>query len=406
MGAVDAAPAGSASALRVFLLLLKSNIGTGALFLPSAFQDGGFAFSIVLLIVLAYLSTVGMVLLAKTNLIVPGSFEEMGKKIYGRAMHGLILGSVALSQIGFASAYTLFVASNTIEFVRRVTDGAVILQTWHLILIQLCLYIPFAMVRQIKNFAAFSLMGNVFVLFGLGVIVYTSIAQIATHGVGPDIMMFNSKHFALFIGTAVYTYEGVGLVVPVAQSMKNPQRFPLVLSLALVVTTMVYLVVASCGYLAFGSNIKTIALFNLPEGPFSSSIYILYIIAIVLSWPLILFPATVIVQGAILPPVDPDSKQQVRGANWSPTKRYWAENGVRTCLVLFVAGIAWVAGDKLNLLVSLIGGFGCVPLSFIYPALLHMKTFPEQGVFGRFMDWFLVVVGTVSTVYVTVMTFV
>ncbi|KAJ3359338.1 neutral amino acid transporter [Allomyces javanicus] len=404
----DVAP-GSASALRVFILLLKSNIGTGALFLPGAFGEGGYAFSFVLLIVLAFLSTVGMVLLAQTNQLVPGSFEEMGKKLYGRWLHLLILGSVALAQSGFCSAYTVFIAQNTVEFVRRVSHDTILLKTWHIILIEMAFFIPCSWVRRVENFSAFSLMGNAFVLFGLGVICVSGISHMIDVGhVAEGIVQFNPDKFALYIGTAVYTYEGIGLVIPVSQSMKNPQRFPLVLSLALAVTTAVYLFVASCGYLAWGPDVKPIVLFNLPEGGFTSAIYILYIVAILLSWPLILFPATVIVERLLVPPPPLELEKgakPVRGADWSPRKRYWVQNAVRMCLVLVIGGIAYAAGEALNKLVSIIGSFGCVPLSFVYPGLLHMRSHPEQGLMGRFTDWFLVVVGTVACLYVTVMTF-
>ncbi|KNE62453.1 hypothetical protein AMAG_07669 [Allomyces macrogynus ATCC 38327] len=414
---------GTASAKRAFLLLIKSFIGTGVLFLPSAFKDGGLTFSIVLLIVLAYFAVYGMLLLVKTNQTIPGSFEEMGGKLYGKVMEYVVLTSVALSQVGFCSAYVLFVANNMVEFLHRVSGGTIQVAQLTIVFVQIGLYMFMAQIRRIEGFAAFSLVGTAFVAFGLIVIAYYSIDNIVSMGgVAKDVVQFNPDRFSLFIGTAVYTFEGIGLVIPISHSMRNRAQFPMVLSLAMTVTVAVYLFMGAIGYLSFGAHVQTIVLFNLPSSNLTSTIYVLYICAIVLSWPLVLFPATVIVENAVLARVrgqvatdrktgeadatnpEMDEKKPIAAA-WSERKIWWAQNVVRAALVLVVGMIAYAAGNALDKLVAIIGGFGCMPLSYVYPAMYHLKVHPEQGFVGRFLDWFLIVVGIASTAYVTWQTF-
>lgn len=60
--------------LNAALLLLKGFVGTGVLFLPKAFSNGGMAFSTLVLLFVAALSYYCFVLLVKTRLKVPGSF--------------------------------------------------------------------------------------------------------------------------------------------------------------------------------------------------------------------------------------------------------------------------------------------------------------------------------------------
>ena len=65
------------------LLLLKSFVGTGVLFLPRAFLNGGMVFSTVVLLGVALLSYHCFILLVHTRLKVDGSFGDIGGLLYG-----------------------------------------------------------------------------------------------------------------------------------------------------------------------------------------------------------------------------------------------------------------------------------------------------------------------------------
>ncbi|KAI9189529.1 hypothetical protein H9P43_000962 [Blastocladiella emersonii ATCC 22665] len=387
-----AMPQGTANARKVFLLLIKSFIGTGVLFLPSAFRDGGLAFSFIFLILIAYLSAKGMLLLAKVNTRVPGSFGDIASTLYGPFMRYLVLGSIALSQTGFCTAYMVFIAQNTTSLLAQVTGGAWSLSIPAIIAIQVVLYIPLALVRKLKNFAVLSLIGDAFILLGLGVVAATALQTIADRGgVAPGIKQFNSESFALYIGTSVYTFEGVGLVIPIAQSMKRPSQFGWVLSFTMVLTTAVYLFIASVGYLAWGDDVQTIVLLNLPATSWSSAIFVLYILAIVFTWPLVLFPVMRIIEQAVLPHADGKAS----------TLHKWQKNALRTALVVCIGVFAVVGSAALNKLVALIGSFACIPLSFLYPSMFHLRAFPDQGRIGRAADIGMFVFGMVAMIYVT-----
>ena len=51
------------------------------------------------------------------------------------------------------------------------------------------------------------------------------VSTIVTKGVA-DIKLFNPKDFALLIGTAVFSFEGIGLVIPITDAMAEPEKFP------------------------------------------------------------------------------------------------------------------------------------------------------------------------------------
>ncbi|KNE70312.1 hypothetical protein AMAG_14459 [Allomyces macrogynus ATCC 38327] len=386
---------GTASARKVFLLLIKAFIGTGVLFLPSAFRDGGLTFSFLFLIFISYLSTLGMLLLVKVNTRIPGSFGDIASVLYGSTMRYLVLTSIGLAQAGFCAAYIIFIAQNAQSLIAQVSGGVYQVSMTTLIAVQTVLYIPLALVRRIKNFAILSLAGDVCIVFGLGAVCYVAIRKMIADGhVATDIVQFNPDSFALYIGTACYTFEGVGLILPVAQSMKRPEKFPMVLSLTMVITTCCYLFVATTCYLAWGGQVQTIVLLNMPANDFSSLVFALYIFAIFATWPLVLFPVARILEQGLLPHAD--------GKRSAVHK--WQKNVLRTALVLAVAFGAMVGADALNRLVALIGSFACIPLSFIYPGLFSLRVFPHAPWYTKARDAFMVAFGCVAMVYVTYQT--
>src|SRR5205823_4025244 len=106
----DRGATGNNSSFNAALLLLKSFVGTGVLFLPRAYLNGGMLFSNIVLLGVASLSYYCFILLVNTRLKVDGSFGDIGGALYGKHMRTLILSSIVLSQIGFVSAYIVFTA--------------------------------------------------------------------------------------------------------------------------------------------------------------------------------------------------------------------------------------------------------------------------------------------------------
>jgi proton-coupled amino acid transporter len=88
------------SAKKAFFMLLKAFVGTGVLFLPQAFKNGGAGFSLILMVVLGYLTLHCMALLVETSRSMGGlSFGDLGERLFSKKMKQLVLGSIAISQV-------------------------------------------------------------------------------------------------------------------------------------------------------------------------------------------------------------------------------------------------------------------------------------------------------------------
>ena len=84
---------------KAFFMLMKAFVGTGVLFLPKAFSQGGMGFSIILLFIIGWLTLHCMLLLVDTSRELGGSFGDIGEKLYGPKAKALVLWSIAVSQV-------------------------------------------------------------------------------------------------------------------------------------------------------------------------------------------------------------------------------------------------------------------------------------------------------------------
>ncbi|KAL3472209.1 transmembrane amino acid transporter protein-domain-containing protein [Aspergillus californicus] len=375
------------------LLLLKSFVGTGVLFLPRAFLNGGMLFSSLVLLAVSLLSFYCFILLVNTRLKIDGSFGDMGGVLYGKHMRRIILGSIVLSQLGFVAAYIVFTAENLQAFVLAVSNCKSFIDIKWMVLMQLVIFLPLSLIRDISKLGFTALIADLFILLGLVYLFYYDFLTIATQGGPADIVSFNPSTWTLFIGTAIFTYEGVGLIIPIQESMKRPQQFTGVLAGVMILITIIFLSAGAISYAAYGSATRTVVILNLPQDDkFVNAVQFLYSLAILLSTPLQLFPAIRIMENELF----------TRSGKYNPLIK-WKKNGFRFFLVMICAFVAWGGAEDLDKFVSLVGSFACVPLIYVYPPLLHLKAC-AQSHRQKFADIALSCLGVVSCVYTTSLT--
>ncbi|KAI1332036.1 transmembrane amino acid transporter protein-domain-containing protein [Xylariaceae sp. FL0255] len=374
------------------LLLLKSFVGTGVLFLPRAYLNGGMVFSNLVLVALACLSYYCFILLITTRLKIEGSFGDIGGIVYGNWMRNLILGSIVLSQIGFVAAYTVFTAENLKAFVLAVTDCKTdIMITW-LILMQMVILLPFSLLRDIGKLGFTALIADAFIVIGLAYLFYYDVLTLSTEGLA-DIVLFNQKDWTLFIGTAIFTFEGIGLILPIQESMKHPAKFPKVMFSTMVIMSAIFITMGAVSYAAYGSKTETVVLLNLPQdNRFVNGVQLLYSLAILLSTPLQIFPAIKITENALF----------TKSGKYNPYIK-WQKNMFRFFMVVFCSIIAWGGSDNLDKFVALVGNFACVPLTFIYPPLLHYRAVATTRT-RKISDIGLTIFGFFAMAYATSLT--
>lgn len=385
-----------ASTFKAVLLLLKSFIGTGVLFLPKAFHNGGWGFSTICLLFCAIASFYCFISLISTkDKVGVNGYGDLGNRLLGPKMKFSILFSIALSQIGFSAAYIVFTATNLKVFCENVL-GVTSLGLGTYIFLQAIIFIPLAFTRNITKLSGTILIADLFILLGLLYVYYYPAYYIVKHGIASDSMLFfNKTDFSLFIGTAIFTFEGIGLLIPIQESMQKPSHFQPCLSGVMCIITFIFISSALICYAAFGAKVETVILLNFPQdSPFTSSVQMLYALAILLSTPLQLFPAIRILENWTFP---------LTASGKHNPRIKWLKNYFRTAVVLMTSLLAWVGANDLTKFVSLVGSFACVPLIYIYPPMLHFAAFkghPGSGL-SMFSDILITVFGFIVMIYTT-----
>eukprot|EP00397_Hematodinium_sp_SG-2012_P035026 GEMP01037623.1.p1 GENE.GEMP01037623.1~~GEMP01037623.1.p1 ORF type:complete len:500 (-),score=62.22 GEMP01037623.1:343-1842(-) len=331
---------------KVFFALLKANVGPGALFLPQAFQNGGYAVSVIGILLLAVLASVCTLrLLAVRN--------DFG----GKLTYGEVLETAFSSRIGNGEdlqTYVIFIA------------------------LQLLIIVPLCWVRQVARLAVTNILADVLIIGCLVAIISYEVqhmiqnpptralsagGQSVTDPQSAIVAANSWDHILVYFGTACFVFEGIGLVIPTKDSMREKDKFPQVFCLAMFCIAVIFLLCGLGGYFTFrGPNEpKSIVLQDLPESPFWVVVSLAYATAVTFTFPFQFLPVIRLIEAPLFgtPVSNP------------PYSRKVLKSLYRTGIVISLAVIAVKMRKKLEHFVSLIGAFCGVPLAFIYPVMAH-----------------------------------
>lgn len=403
---------GTASSLKVFFLLFKALVGSGVLFLPGAFMHGGLLFSTITMLLFGVLTYLCYIVLIKSKSVFgKSSFGELGYLTYGNPLKYCIMVSIIISQIGFVATYILFTAENMKSFFQNTFHVSIASST--LVIVQCILLIPLVLIRDLTKLSFTSLVSSTFILVGLVIIFFFCGEKLIQDGVGPNIVQFNGKTWSMLIGVAVTAFEGIGLILPIQASMAQPEKFPFVLSLSMIVITALFVSIGAIGYSSFGEKVQSIIILNLPAGnPAVQLIMVLYSIAVFLTGPLQLFPAIRIGELALFNSrlflseeqrSAKDGKLVHLSGKHSPHIK-WMKNLMRALSVVLISALAYLNANNIDKFVSFNGCFACIPLVYIYPPMIHLKSYkldPKQSPVLRIFDMILIFVGTIAMLYTT-----
>ena len=120
-------------------------------------------------------------------------------------------------------------------------------------------------IRNLKWLAPVSLIGNALLMLSIGVVFFYSFQRLPPIDTIPAFGSWAG--LPLFFGTAIYSFEGITLVLPLQKDMKRPQDFsgPTgLLNCGMIIVLCLYLSVGFVGYWHFGNDIQPSITLNLP----------------------------------------------------------------------------------------------------------------------------------------------
>lgn len=171
-------------------------------------------------------------------------------------------------------------------------------------------------------------------------------------------------------------------------SREGQARFPYTLSVTLAGIAAMYIMVGLVPYLFVSGKahmmVQDAITLNLPAVWWAYMVIGAYCIALLFSYPLMLFPVNRILEKG--------AGEWLRLRTGSHTAQTWKRNAFRCGVVALTLLVAWVGSSELDNLVALVGAFACTPLAFIFPALFHLRLV-EQSTFSKAVNIVIIIFG-------------
>lgn len=248
--------------------------------MPLAFANAGLWFGLVATIVVGSICTYCVHILVKCAHIlsrraqVPSlGFADVAETAFlagpvelhkwSRFARFIINFFLVIDLIGCCCVYNVFVATNlkqVIEYYFHID--------MNIRLYILCLMLPLILlnlIRSLKYLAPFSMIANVLMATGMGITMYYILSDLPETSEREAIS--TPMHWPLFFGNVIFALEGIGVVMPLENNMKNPNHFigcPGVLNFGMAFVVILYTTVGFLGFLKYGENTQGSITLNLP----------------------------------------------------------------------------------------------------------------------------------------------
>ena len=128
---------------------------------------------------------------------------------------------IALAQFSFTVSHISFI----IQSIRTTVDAHAGLESpvWPYLLGVLSVLTPIAWVEDIKKFSFTFLVGNLLILSTIVTVsLYCVWLMLEQGGAGPPVPAYSANGFWATVGFAIYSYEGIGIVMPVLSKAREP----------------------------------------------------------------------------------------------------------------------------------------------------------------------------------------
>ncbi|XP_071951038.1 proton-coupled amino acid transporter 1-like [Antedon mediterranea] len=374
----------STSNFQTLAHLIKGNIGTGLLGLAVAVKHAGILLGPLAISIMAVVATHCMSVLVECSHYLQSNKVDAVSLSYGQVAEYSFQYSkfsffqkyckfgkyavnffLIITQFGFCCAYFLFMGDNIMQIYQHYygVDGVPDIK-WFIAMLFLPVVI-YCYIRELDDLAIFSMIANVLLIAGIAIIYEYMFTHLGECQPVSDLpLVADVSQWPIFFGTAIYAFEGIGVVLPLENQMRNPQDFKKVLFGGMSFVGLMYLMMGTFGYLTFGECLQDTITLDIPQDGFYIVVKLLFIAAIFVTYGLQFYVPIQI----LYPPVK--KRFNLQNTTW--------EYVFRTVLVFITLLIA-IAIPKLALVISLVGSFASSFLALILPPVLEELNYADLG---------------------------
>eukprot|EP00397_Hematodinium_sp_SG-2012_P031432 GEMP01033367.1.p1 GENE.GEMP01033367.1~~GEMP01033367.1.p1 ORF type:complete len:561 (+),score=92.52 GEMP01033367.1:197-1879(+) len=371
--------------------IFKAMVCSGITFTPAATAQCGWMFALVIYPCLAAMCVIGVQLLTHCMKLYDShrSYADLAHSAFGIQGRYVVYASIVLSQSAFCSIYLLFVAeslplvlgvSHSSPHFRFAEFGVLVLQT--------AFFVPMSWMQQVRHLNVVNEVGSAGIMFGILVMISLFSRLVYENGIHPQAVPFEVSTWPVFIGVAGYTFEGIAAILPIYQAMDDSKKdeWPLLFASVIAVVCLFLVSVGVAGYCAVGPNVHTVALQSLPDSWLKTVTQLVYLLALICSFPMQFFPVPVILEAHA--PAGTLTKENSRA--------------LRSCFVCMLSTMAYICRKHLGELVEVVGAVLAVPLMIVFPAAIHLRLRGLESFAATVADVLLILVGVAVTVICTV----
>lgn len=197
--------------------------------------------------------------------------------------------------------------------------------------------IGFSLLKHMKELALVALVADVMDILGLAIVLHTDLSYMPLDHDHIEVFgVISSVPF--FFGVASYCFEGVGMVLPLENSMLHKENFTPILYATVGLITTLYSAFGICGYLAFGDATEDVITLNFEgSGGMAMAVKLCLCVGLFFTYPVMLFPVFEVLQNLI---GQRDNNQNASGqTELSSTKSAFLRASVVLLTGVLAAGI-------------------------------------------------------------------
>uniref|UniRef100_A0A5B7ALM0 Putative proton-coupled amino acid transporter 3-like n=1 Tax=Davidia involucrata TaxID=16924 RepID=A0A5B7ALM0_DAVIN len=345
---------------KTFANVFIAIVGAGVLGLPYTFMRTGWITGVIMIFAVAALTNYGMMLLVHTRRKLHSlngfakiaSFGDLGFAACGPIGRFTVDVLIVLSQSGFCASYVIFIGNTLANLFNNSSITAKGFYIWGCFPFQLGLN----SIPTLTLLAPLSIFADIVDLGAMGVVMVEDV--LVSMKQRPAVEPFGGlSTFFYGLGVAVFSFEGVGMTLPLESEMKDKNKFGKVLCLTMLFTALLYGSFGALGYFAFGENTRDIITANLGNGLLSNLVQLGLCVNLFFTFPLMMNPVYEVVERRF----------------WDGRYCLW----MRWLFVLAVSLVALLVPNFADFL-SLVGSSICCTLCFVLPALFHFQVFKEE----------------------------
>lgn len=410
---------GQTSNNQTMMHIFKGNIGTGILAMPYAFMNIGIGVGFIGTMFIAVMAIHCMRLLVDSShylcrktgketldygYCMDYAFKNaegasLGVQKMGRWMRKFVNLSLQITQFGFCCIYFVFMADNIGQVVNHHAFGSdpnKVLSSQAYMAIILPFMMAFCCMRSIRKLSYFSFLANVLSIAGM-ILIYIQLLQDIPPIDSVPFVISDYTKWPIFMATAVYTFEGIGTILPLENKMKTPDAllpWNGVLNTSMTIVCCLYLSMGFFGYLKYGVQCDGSITLNLPPHMWINELVkCMFAVAMFFTYAVQFFVPIEIIW--------PILRKRVPHETWKkPLERVF-----RCCLVICTFAIA-AAIPHLGPFIALIGAFASSSLALLFPVvidtLVRWKTRLGYGYWRLWKNIFIFIFGFIGFFFGTI----